>query len=100
LLILVIVLDVHFCFIIGVNGREDILVVLCAIAWFEQKLIAVSMVVGLRNISISRCVDLRIINAEEVHTSVTFICGRNNVLCILFLLMVAGSIPDGVGFFH
>jgi hypothetical protein len=80
-------MDVHFCFIIGVNGREGILVILCTIAWYEQKLIVVSMVVGLRNMSISRCVDLCIIKAEEVHTSGIFICGIKNCFCVFGLCM-------------
>ena len=54
-------INVHsFCFLFDVSGRECILVVwcltaetLCSTGWFERKLMVLSVVVRLRNMSIS-----------------------------------------------
>jgi len=54
-------INVHFLFLSGFSGSECILVMcylnaatLCSLGWFEKKLKVVSLVVGLRNMSISR----------------------------------------------
>jgi len=58
----IICINIHsFCFLFGVNRRECIQVmwymkaaILCTMGWFEKKFMFVSVVVGLRNMYISR----------------------------------------------
>ena len=72
--------DVHsLSLFFGVNGRECILVIwylksaiLCSMGWIEKKLMVVSVVIGFRNMSISRLDGFRTINMSKKLTQPLF----------------------------
>jgi len=88
-------INVHsFCFLFGVSGRDFIPVMWCLTAetvrsmeWFERKLMVVSIVIGLRYISISRSKGFRIMSRSRklVHPLFSYVG-----LSFMSVLMTSG----------
>lgn len=73
--------------------------ILCSIAWFEEKLMVLSVVVGFQNISVSTLVGFQIRSRSKKFICPLFLCARLNFmsLCFWFLFMVrSGVYPFGV----